>query len=1465
MSYLFGGESRQSRYQTAQELNESSFKPDDFEPTLGESLGVDNGDTFLDKAFQAYTTPARLLTRSVANLGIAADAIPTALGTYYGVDNPWWHKHVTQSLTHTAEALTPDPKTTHVALQIADQFVGMLSDVGITGFNPSAYAALEMGKGTTEELEKGKNLSTSLQLGTVRGLTAKYFMTVPVGLASKALPIANRLQGAVSGAAIGTGIGSVSETATQQVLVNSGYPEEAKQHDWSNPQSLALNAAFGAAFGAWHPKILSSHKDALLTANEANAIEHPDGLSATNPAANNALVDGMNSAVHALANGEPVTSSLNLTRRPEIDPELIALAGERLSRGERQPLEQQKADLEYKLKQIEEGDYSQQGQALANEQLSQWDTDQAARQQHSFWAASDTPPAEPPATKQRRIPARKQAALLKAETESAQRQIEAEQAERQVIADSAVELGERVRAQDAQPHRDALDRLNELLAKDDEHRAAHAEISRLEQEHLLANGFIQHPELKQRFEAELQEEVQRVAKENKTAESANNMARKPLESAPATASEPEPDAAAEPQQTLNALTINQQDRNEANAPAITTEPDGTRFGHKVYEGKLVPWLKIWLWGGDGNKAGEFSFPSDTIIKAASKYRPKKPITLYRAHDPNLPDTALQSWTKDKDIASDMADDSDRQLIEKQFDPDQILIDLSMLDKSVQEHTLEHNWDEVIVANGDAIKYVNDVRNGTQPPAQTQVPTLEVGEQGFTSETTQDINAKDTAALADSNEFGDKSDIAMGMPTFKGNKRTVLGMAVNALKTLINRHDITHIDDWFAGGGMWSTSLANAILPNVKSIRLGELNPLRIKRIEWMHERGDKLFEDMQSSGALEVYRKLLEEFKNNKDTDGSAKPILSPSPFDKIGLELAGFGAGKGVNFNRMFTSGADKLPEQGKVLLSALGDLAFNNRSVKIHEASQMTLPDGTVADKFLAKAITEMAAAHKQAQAFKSRGGKYEYMPAGSSFDSVGSKVIKGKHVLSLADPPYYNTTGYKGAGDFATGDKWNANGYAATHDLLQTLVANDNHILYTDEAWWLKAEQMADKHAAGATLTKINNMLSNLYVAPQKIGNRYEQLGIHNPSHVSGQTDSSGLGGKIYAGTAGKGTDGRGSGNDSGRATGPMAERTGEQSRVAAESVESPEITAALTSRERYQLQNPGAKRPEPGATGVDLNNESRTAADDRPIANALTADGFEYPLWSPENDPHTDPDSAVHYDETDQQAADRFMANNPELVDGLIENNYKTALSNLVSSSGWAQTGGQLLRDVEGNAAGRTTWLPNEEWFGRFVKEGLGGDADVKAAVAKFNAGKTLGSKQAKIIDWLKAEVDGQHQDGADSRPAANPRDAVRNRLLNDMEAYQERLALQSEQTLSGNGLHREPAPTRNEPPETSAARDIITSRPSNKVFELKNRDGTTDTGTAAELMAQLDDESLFADQADTATNAAITCFLRFGDL
>jgi len=78
-------------------------------------------------------------------------------------------------------------------------------------------------------------------------------------------------------------------------------------------------------------------------------------------------------------------------------------------------------------------------------------------------------------------------------------------------------------------------------------------------------------------------------------------------------------------------------------------------------------------------------------------------------------------------------------------------------------------------------------------------------------------------------------------------------------------------------------------------------------------------------------------------------------------------------------------------------------------------------------------------------------------------------------------------------------------------------------------------------------------------------------------------------------------------------------------------------------------------------------------------------------------------------------------------------------------------------------------------------------------------------------------------------------------------------------------HGESEPMKSESPEITAAREASPSIPGDKVFEIKNDDGSFDTGSAAELMAHADIDAAFAEQADTATRSAITCFLKFGDL
>ena len=55
--------------------------------------------------------------------------------------------------------------------------------------------------------------------------------------------------------------------------------------------------------------------------------------------------------------------------------------------------------------------------------------------------------------------------------------------------------------------------------------------------------------------------------------------------------------------------------------------------------------------------------------------------------------------------------------------------------------------------------------------------------------------------------------------------------------------------------------------------------------------------------------------------------------------------------------------------------------------------------------------------------------------------------------------------------------------------------------------------------------------------------------------------------------------------------------------------------------------------------------------------------------------------------------------------------------------------------------------------------------------------------------------------------------------------------------------------KNEAPDIARAKEGIPSIPNDRVFEIEHDDGTTESGTAAELMARADGEAAFADKAE----------------
>ena len=291
-------------------------------------------------------------------------------------------------------------------------------------------------------------------MGGIEGVTNTLGAKLPGGVASQLFNVPSRVQGVVTGIGLNAGLGMAGREATGKVLENAGYTKEAEGYKWNDPTGLALDVGMGAVFGGLHQHIINhpdattAHTDAALTINDANALQHPEGIEPTSIEAANELHKGMTSAVHALANDEPVTSAIT-TERFTAPEDLIALAGNKMSREDRQNLEQQRSDLEYKVKQLDEGDYTD----LAREKI--------AERQAEIDANRDMT----------RIPARRLAAERKANE-----------------ADSLI-LAEGLKAQDAQPHHDSLARINDVLTQDDTFRKAEADISRLENEHLANQGY----------------------------------------------------------------------------------------------------------------------------------------------------------------------------------------------------------------------------------------------------------------------------------------------------------------------------------------------------------------------------------------------------------------------------------------------------------------------------------------------------------------------------------------------------------------------------------------------------------------------------------------------------------------------------------------------------------------------------------------------------------------------------------------------------------------------------------------------------------------------------------------------------------------------------------------------------------------------------------------------------------------
>ena len=78
-------------------------------------------------------------------------------------------------------------------------------------------------------------------------------------------------------------------------------------------------------------------------------------------------------------------------------------------------------------------------------------------------------------------------------------------------------------------------------------------------------------------------------------------------------------------------------------------------------------------------------------------------------------------------------------------------------------------------------------------------------------------------------------------------------------------------------------------------------------------------------------------------------------------------------------------------------------------------------------------------------------------------------------------------------------------------------------------------------------------------------------------------------------------------------------------------------------------------------------------------------------------------------------------------------YRQAIETMANETGWAEQGGRIIRGQDGQVTGRTSWVPNAEWWPGRPKELS--EAKAKQAIAKALAGEPLKPAEQRLIDYM----------------------------------------------------------------------------------------------------------------------------------
>lgn len=278
-----------------------------------------------------------------------------------------WMKKVVEPAVRQRKAAMPDPRTHGMAAQIVQGLATVLPEAALGG--PIGAGVIEGTAEAATRVSEGKPVDVALKMGAITGVSTGVGVAIPAAApVVTTIPLSALKQRVLSGAFGNLLFGTADREARHKVLADAGYQEEAAQYRFDDPTFALVDLVMGAGFGALaHIQARPSETAAALVLNEARKIDNSAPGLPTDAAAATEHYNALRDSLAALENGDEVTARVDQAKflpdpvKESADAEMLAIAGNRLTRKDRQRLEFERADLEFKLKQFDEqGGYTKQ-------------------------------------------------------------------------------------------------------------------------------------------------------------------------------------------------------------------------------------------------------------------------------------------------------------------------------------------------------------------------------------------------------------------------------------------------------------------------------------------------------------------------------------------------------------------------------------------------------------------------------------------------------------------------------------------------------------------------------------------------------------------------------------------------------------------------------------------------------------------------------------------------------------------------------------------------------------------------------------------------------------------------------------------------------------------------------------------------------------------------------------------------